>query len=90
MLALLLPRKRGPENGQARDPMNRDFKCPGCGSAFQAEVERRSVREVQCPGCLRVYRVEYDNSGDDDVDIPWLNREIENPEPGHFVTGKRT
>ena len=45
--------------------MNRDFTCPGCGSAFQAEVERRTVREVQCPYCLKVYGVEYETVGDD-------------------------
>ncbi len=69
--------------------MNRDFTCPGCGSAFQAEVERRTVREVQCPHCQKVYRVEYDTIGYDGSDLPWLNNEIENPERGHFVVGKK-
>ena len=76
------------ESCEGTNAMNREFSCPNCKCAFEVDVTRRTLREVRCPVCRKVYEVEYDSGADENVDIPWLNKEVENPEPGHFTTGR--
>lgn len=60
-----------------------DFTCDaypvgnGCGAEFEAEWSFGD--EITCPSCGRVYETDYETNSGDDIQGPWLTKELSGP-----------
>lgn len=49
-----------------------ELECPNC----KATITKWSFDDVECSQCHRVYETDYETNYDDDIQGPWITKEV--------------